>query len=155
MNNPDPANYIGPLQGMGAWGIAAINTLVLLTSGVTVTIAHFGLLKNRHTVMLVSQLATILLGITFLALQLHEYGEAYFIKNLTLSSGIYGSTFFMLTGFHGLHVTIGTIGLIVIFYRMMKQDFSPDNHFAFVAVSWYWHFVDVIWLLLYVFVYWL
>jgi cytochrome c oxidase subunit III len=155
IHNPNPSDYVGPLEGMNAWGIAAINTAILLTSGVTVTIAHYALLKNRRILMLVSQLLTILLGLSFLILQIHEYGEAYLIKNLTLSSGIYGTTFFMLTGFHGLHVAIGTIGLTVIFYRMLKKDFNKENHFAFVAVSWYWHFVDVIWLFLFVLVYWL
>lgn len=155
IKNPNPQSYIGPLESMGAWGVAAINTLILLTSGLTVTVAHYGLLKNRRKMMLISQLLTILLGITFLILQMREYGDAYFVKNLTLSSGIYGTTFFMLTGFHGLHVTIGTIALTVIFYRMFKKDFSASNHFGFVAVSWYWHFVDVIWLLLFMFVYWL
>ncbi|OGT38371.1 MAG: MFS transporter [Gammaproteobacteria bacterium RIFCSPHIGHO2_12_FULL_38_14] len=155
MTNPDPSTYIGPLQSMGAWGISTINTFVLLMSGVTVTIAHYSLLKNRRTLMLWAQFVTILLGLTFLILQLNEYGAAYFEKGLTLASGIYGTTFFMLTGFHGLHVTIGTIGLMVILYRMFKKDFTAQNHFGFVAVSWYWHFVDVIWLLLFVFVYWL
>jgi cytochrome c oxidase subunit 3 len=88
-------------------------------------------------------------------MQAHEYGEAYFQKGLTLASGIYGTTFFMLTGFHGLHVTIGTIGLIVILYRMIRRDFNDHHHFAFEAVSWYWHFVDVVWLFLFIFVYWL
>lgn len=105
--------------------------------------------------MLIGQIATVLLGISFLFLQGHEYSIAYLEKGLTLGSGIYGTTFFMLTGFHGLHVTIGTIGLCVIFYRMLSRDFNPHNHFAFEAVSWYWHFVDVVWLLLFVFVYWL
>jgi cytochrome c oxidase subunit 3 len=105
--------------------------------------------------MLISQLVTILLGISFLLLQAHEYTLAYLEKGLTLGSGIYGTTFFMLTGFHGLHVTIGTIGLIVIFYRMLITDFNSHNHFAFEAISWYWHFVDVVWLLLFIFVYWL
>lgn len=153
--NPNAAAYIAPKSVMEAWGIPAINTAILLTSGVTVTIAHFSLIKDRRTLMLVSQFATILLGISFLLLQAHEYSIAYLEKGLTLGSGIYGTTFFMLTGFHGLHVTIGTIGLIVIFYRMLKRDFNPHNHFAFEAISWYWHFVDVVWLLLFVFVYWL
>lgn len=152
LKNP---GYLGPQSVMEAWGIPALNTLILLTSGVTITIAHWSLLKNHRKTMLVSQLLTILLGISFLAFQAREYGEAYLHKGLTLASGIYGTTFFMLTGFHGLHVTIGTIGLIVILYRMIIRDFNPHNHFAFEAVSWYWHFVDVVWLLLFVFVYWL
>lgn len=154
LKNPSLA-FTGPKAVMDTWGIPALNTLILLTSGVTITIAHWSLLKDRRKTMLIAQLATVLLGIFFLIMQGHEYSEAYLEKGLTLGSGIYGTTFFMLTGFHGLHVTIGTIGLIVIFYRMLIRDFNPHNHFAFEAVSWYWHFVDVVWLLLFVFVYWL
>lgn len=155
LKNPNPGAYGGPESTIGAWGIPALNTLALLTSGVTITIAHWALLKNKRKTMLVSQFLTILLGIIFLYLQAHEYTEAYMEKGLTLASGIFGTTFFMLTGFHGLHVTIGTVGLIAIFYRMLRRDFNPHNHFAFEAVSWYWHFVDVVWLLLFVFVYWM
>jgi cytochrome c oxidase subunit 3 len=155
LKNPDPAYFIGPQEAMKAWGIAAVNTLILLTSGVTVTIAHFSLLKNRRRMMLAAQIATIALGVAFLLMQFNEYMDAYFEKGLTLASGIYGTTFFMLTGFHGLHVTIGVIGLSVILHRMIRRDFNPHNHFGFEAVSWYWHFVDVVWLLLFVFVYWL
>ena len=155
LSNPNPNQFIAPQSVMEAWGIPAMNTLILLTSGVTITIAHWSLLKDKRKTMLTAQLATVLLGISFLFLQGHEYTIAYLEKGLTLGSGIYGTTFFMLTGFHGLHVTIGTIGLIVIFYRMLKHDFNPHNHFAFEAISWYWHFVDVVWLLLFVFVYWL
>jgi cytochrome c oxidase subunit 3 len=155
LQNPNPGAFVGPKSVMDTWGIPALNTMILLTSGVTITIAHWSLIKNKRKTMLVSQLATILLGLTFLYMQAHEYGEAYLHKGLTLASGIYGTTFFMLTGFHGLHVTIGTIGLIVIFYRMLIRDFNPHNHFAFEAVSWYWHFVDVVWLFLFIFVYWM
>lgn len=155
LKNPSTGEFMGPQSIMEPWGIPAINTLILLTSGVTVTIAHWCILKNRRTTMLIAQFATVLLGISFLVLQAHEYTTAYLEKGLTLGSGIFGTTFFMLTGFHGLHVTIGTIGLCVIFYRMLIRDFSPHNHFAFEAIAWYWHFVDVVWLLLFVFVYWL
>jgi cytochrome c oxidase subunit 3 len=155
LTNPNAAGFIGPKSIMEPWGIPAINTGILLSSGVTITIAHFSLLKNHRKTMLYSQLATIILGFSFLLFQAHEYTIAYLEKGLTLGSGIYGTTFFMLTGFHGLHVTIGTIGLIVIFYRMLKNDFNSHNHFAFEAISWYWHFVDVVWLLLFIFVYWL
>jgi len=153
--NPNPSTFLGPQSVMDTWGVPAINTLILLTSGATVTVAHWSLLKNNRKTMLVSQLLTVLLGISFLIMQAKEYGEAYYHKGLTLASGIYGTTFFMLTGFHGLHVTIGTIGLIVILYRMLRRDFNQHNHFAFEAVSWYWHFVDVVWLLLFIFVYWI
>jgi cytochrome c oxidase subunit 3 len=153
--NPNPGAFVAPTSVMEAWGIPALNTFILLTSGVTITIAHWALLKNKRATMLIFQFLTVLLGAAFLYFQAHEYTIAYMEKGLTLGSGIYGTTFFMLTGFHGLHVTIGTIGLIVVFYRMLKRDFNPHNHFAFEAVSWYWHFVDVVWLLLFVFVYWL
>jgi cytochrome c oxidase subunit 3 len=155
LTNPNAGAYLGPKSIMEAWGIPAINTAILLSSGATITVAHFSLLKNHRKTMLISQLATILLGVSFLFLQAHEYTIAYMEKGLTLGSGIYGTTFFMLTGFHGFHVTIGTIGLMVIFYRMLKMDFNSHNHFAFEAISWYWHFVDVVWLFLFIFVYWL
>ncbi|MDR3490747.1 MAG: cytochrome c oxidase subunit 3 [Gammaproteobacteria bacterium] len=153
--NPNPSLFVGPQSVMDTWGVPALNTAILLTSGVTITIAHWSLLKDKRKTMLISQLATILLGVSFLIMQAMEYTEAYMHKGLTLGSGSYGTTFFMLTGFHGLHVTIGTIGLIVILYRMLRRDFNPHNHFAFEAISWYWHFVDVVWLLLFVLVYWL
>jgi cytochrome c oxidase subunit 3 len=140
---------------MGAWGIPAINTLILLTSGVTVTIAHWGLKKNNRAQLIGGLFATVALGILFLGLQAYEYVHAYHELNLTLEMGAYGATFFMLTGFHGFHVTIGTIMLIVILGRSLAGHFTADHHFAFEGVSWYWHFVDVVWLLLFVLVYWL
>ena len=153
--NPNPADFKGPKSIMQAWGIPAVNTLLLLSSGATITIAHWALLKSKRTLMLIAQTCTILLGIAFLCLQVYEYGLAYTEKGLKLNSGIYGTTFFMLTGFHGAHVTIGTIGLVVILYRMFRQDFNRRNHFGFEAMSWYWHFVDVVWLALFIFVYWI
>jgi len=140
---------------MAAWGVPAINTLILLTSGVTVTIAHYGLLKNNRAQLIGGLALTIALGLTFLGLQAYEYHEAYADLNLKLSSGAYGATFFMLTGFHGFHVTVGTLMLIVILCRSMAGHFSADHHFGFEGVAWYWHFVDVVWLLLFVLVYWL
>ena len=140
---------------MGAWGIPAINTLILLTSGLTVTWAHWGLKKNNRGQLTFGLFLTIALGILFLGLQAYEYVHAYKDLNLTLASGAYGATFYMLTGFHGFHVTLGTIMLIVIFFRSLKGHFTAERHFAFEAVSWYWHFVDVVWLLLFVLVYWL
>jgi cytochrome c oxidase subunit 3 len=145
----------GSFTPMGAWGVPAINTLLLLTSGVTITIAHFGLLQNNRSKLILWLFLTIALGITFLGFQAYEYGHAYSELNLKLTSGIYGTTFYMLTGFHGFHVTIGTIMLIVIWFRCLKGHFKPDHHFAFEGVAWYWHFVDVVWLFLFVFVYWL
>jgi len=137
------------------FGLPAINTLVLLTSGLTVTIAHHALRSNRRTMLKIFLALTFLLGFTFVFLQIHEYGEAYRELGLKLTTGIYGSTFFMLTGFHGLHVTIGAIMLFVIWLRTLRGHFTPTHHFAFEAVSWYWHFVDVVWLGLFIFVYWI
>jgi cytochrome c oxidase subunit 3 len=140
---------------MAAWGIPAINTLLLLSSGVTVTIAHWALKENRRGQLIGFLAATIALGVVFLVLQAFEYHHAYTELNLTLATGAYGSTFFMLTGFHGFHVTCGAIMLAVILGRCIKGHFTPDNHFAFEGVAWYWHFVDVVWLGLFIFVYWL
>jgi len=140
---------------MAAWGVPAINTLILLTSGVTVTIAHWGLLKNNRTQLIMGLAFTIALGITFLYLQATEYHEAYTDLNLKLTTGAYGATFFMLTGFHGFHVTVGTLMLIVILGRSIAGHFTAEHPFGFEGVAWYWHFVDVVWLLLFVLVYWL
>jgi len=143
-----------PFTPMGAWGIPAINTLILLTSGATVTWAHWGLLKNSRSQLVVGLALTVALGIAFITLQAYEYVHAYKELGLTLNAGVYGATFFMLTGFHGFHVTMGTIMLFVILMRSMAGHFKPDNHFGFEAVAWYWHFVDVVWLGLFIFVYW-
>jgi cytochrome c oxidase subunit 3 len=148
-------NFIEKFQVMGAWGLPALNTALLLTSGVTVTFAHWALIRNDRAKLLVWLGLTVLLGVTFLGVQAYEYGHAYSDLNLKLSTGIYGSTFFMLTGFHGFHVTIGAIMLTVIWFRCLKGHFTPDHHFAFEGVAWYWHFVDVVWLGLFIFVYWL
>src|SRR5579885_1052508 len=142
-------------QAMSAYGIPAINTLVLLTSGVTVTIAHHALRSGNRGRLKLFLALTFILGFCFVALQGHEYYDAYTKLNLRLTTGIYGSTFFMLTGFHGLHVTIGAIMLVVVWLRVLRGHFTPRQHFAFEAVSWYWHFVDVVWLSLFIFVYWL
>jgi cytochrome c oxidase subunit 3 len=138
-----------------AWGIPALNTLILLSSGVTVTIAHWALKKNNRKALCWWLFATVALGVLFVSLQAHEYVHAYQDLNVRLDSGIYGSTFFMLTGFHGFHVTMGATMLLVILFRAMSGHFSTHNHFAFEAVAWYWHFVDVVWLGLFIFVYWL
>jgi cytochrome c oxidase subunit III len=140
---------------MAAWGIPAINTMILLSSGATVTWAHWGLLKNNRQQLIIGLFLTVALGLTFLTLQAYEYHHAYTEMGLTLGTGAYGATFFMLTGFHGFHVTLGTIMLIVILLRSMKGHFTPEHHFGFEGVAWYWHFVDVVWLLLFVLVYWL
>jgi len=140
---------------MSAWGIPALNTLLLLSSGVTVTWAHWGLLKNNRMQLIWGLVMTIALGISFLCFQIYEYAHAVSEFNITLGMGAYGATFFMLTGFHGFHVTIGTIMLIVILFRSVAGHFQPGHHFGFEGVAWYWHFVDVVWLLLFVLVYWL
>lgn len=149
-----PAHLGGEFSVLDPWKIPALNTLLLLTSGVTITFAHWALKKGDRTALVLWMWATVALGVTFLGFQIYEYGEAYGEHhNLTLESGIYGSTFFMLTGFHGFHVFVGTTMLIVITLRCMKGHFSAHNHFAFEAVAWYWHFVDVVWLGLFIFVY--
>jgi len=148
-----PGNAGGDFEPMGAFGLPFINTLLLLSSGVTCTWAHHGLLAKKRDQLIKGLLATVGLGFTFVAFQAIEYYHAYHEMGLTLGSGVYGSTFFMLTGFHGLHVCIGAIILSVILFRSFKGHFTPENHFAFEAAAWYWHFVDVVWLGLFVFVY--
>jgi cytochrome c oxidase subunit III len=148
-----PSAVGGQFQIVPAWGLPLLNTLILLSSGVTVTIAHHALKAGRRKQLLAFLGFTVLLGALFLYFQAHEYVEAYTELNLTLGSGIYGSTFFMLTGFHGAHVTLGTIMLAIIWLRCLKGHFTGDDHFAFEAVAWYWHFVDVVWLGLFLFVY--
>jgi len=155
VNLPDVTNYTQIIEPMGPGGIPAYNTIILLTSGATLTWAHWGLKKKSKSQLMTGMIATIALGLVFFALQAYEYYHAYAVLGLTLNSGIYGSTFYMLTGFHGFHVTLGTIMLIVIAARCSKDHFTYENHFAFEGVAWYWHFVDVVWLGLYVFVYWL
>jgi cytochrome c oxidase subunit 3 len=148
-------NFAERFSPMAAWGVPAINTLLLLSSGVTVTIAHWALKENNRGLLNLFLFFTIALGALFLALQVYEYGHAYSELNLKLTTGVYGSTFFMLTGFHGFHVTCGAIMLSVILARCLSGHFKPDHHFGFEAVAWYWHFVDVVWLGLFIFVYWL
>jgi len=142
-----------PFSPMHAWGIPAVNTLLLLTSGATLTWAHWGLIKGKRFQLNFGLLLTILLGVTFMGFQAFEYAHAYAEMGLTLGAGVYGATFYILTGFHGFHVTLGTIMLMVMLGRGLKGHFSEHNHFAFEAVAWYWHFVDVVWLILFVFVY--
>jgi cytochrome c oxidase subunit 3 len=139
---------------MAAFGLPAINTMLLLSSGVTVTIAHWALKENKRGMLNLFLFLTILLGVIFLCVQAYEYGHAYSALNLKLTTGAFGSTFFMLTGFHGFHVTLGAIMLSVILARCLSGHFTPDHHFAFEGVAWYWHFVDVVWLGLFIFVYW-
>jgi cytochrome c oxidase subunit 3 len=150
-----PGNIGGDFVPMAAWGIPAINTAILLTSGLTLTIAHHALKDGNRKKLIMFLGATILLGFLFIGLQAEEYIAAYRDLGLTLGSGIYGSTFFILTGFHGMHVTIGAIMLLVIWLRCLKGHFTPTRHFAFEGAAWYWHFVDIVWLILFIFVYWI
>jgi len=140
-------------EAMGWTGLPLYNTIILLTSSVTLHFAHVSLEKEKRSAIAIWLGITILLGMGFLVLQAEEYIHAYQEMGLTLSSGVYGNTFFLLTGFHGMHVTLGTVFLMVLFLRVIKGHFTPDRHFAFQAGSWYWHFVDVVWLCLFIFVY--
>jgi len=153
--NTGPAGTIEAFKTMGPFPIPTINTALLLTSGVTLTISHHALREGHRAKTAFWLFATVLLGAVFMGFQAYEYIHAYHELNLKLTSGIYGSTFFMLTGFHGFHVTMGAIMLSVVLYRVMKGHFTPEHHFAFEGAAWYWHFVDVVWLGLYVVVYWL
>lgn len=153
--NVGPAGIVESFKTMGPWPIPTINTALLLTSGVTVTWAHHAMREGHRKQVIQGLAATVLLGFIFMCFQVYEYIHAYHELNLKLSSGIYGSTFFMLTGFHGFHVTMGAIMLSVVLVRVIKGHFTPENHFAFEGAAWYWHFVDVVWLGLYLVVYWM
>jgi cytochrome c oxidase subunit 3 len=150
-----PAGTVEPFKTIGPFWLPTINTALLLTSGLTLTIAHHALLANERSKTIFWMWVTVLLGVTFLFVQGYEYAHAYQDLNLKLSSGIFGSTFFMLTGFHGFHVFVGMLMLLFITIRLMKGHFTPQRHFGFEGAAWYWHFVDVVWLGLYVLVYWL
>jgi len=143
----------GEFESMGPMGLPLINTLLLLASGVTLTWAHHAMIKGHRKQIIWGLFLTVLLGAIFMCFQVEEYIHAYKDLNLTLETGVYGSTFFMLTGFHGFHVTIGAIMLAVMLVRVCMGHFTPENHFAFEACAWYWHFVDVVWLGLFIFVY--
>lgn len=153
LNNPDPKLYPAPEGTISAWGLPLINTILLVTSSFTLTFAHHALRKGNRKHLKLGLGLTVLLGAAFLILQIEEYVHAYTELGLTLGSGIYGATFFMLTGFHGAHVTIGAIILTVMLVRSFRGHFTPEQHFGFEAAAWYWHFVDVVWLGLFVFVY--
>lgn len=153
LNNPDPKLYPAPEGTISAWGLPLINTILLVSSSFTLTWAHHALRKNNRQHLKLGLGLTVLLGVAFLILQIEEYVHAYTELGLTLGSGIYGATFFMLTGFHGAHVTMGAIILTVMLVRILRGHFSPEQHFGFEAAAWYWHFVDVVWIALFVFVY--
>ncbi len=150
-----PGGVVDTFNRMGPWPIPTINTALLLSSGVTLTISHHALVANDRKKAIFWLFLTVLLGGVFLCLQAYEYSHAYAELNLKFNSGIYGSLFYMLTGFHGLHVLLGAIMLSVILFRLIRGDFTEKRHFAFEAAAWYWHFVDVVWLGLYVVVYWM
>ncbi|GAB3628179.1 MFS transporter [Pandoraea terrae] len=153
--NAGPAGLVETFKPMGPWPIPTLNTAVLLTSGVTLTIAHHALRAAHRARAAFWLFLTIALGFIFLGFQSFEYFHAYQELNLKLTSGMYGSTFFLLTGFHGFHVMMGATMLSVILIRILKGHFTPEHHFGFEGAAWYWHFVDVVWLGLYVVVYWL
>ena len=150
-----PAGIIEPFTAMTPFWLPTINTALLLSSGVTITIAHHALRENKREQALLFMWLTVILGLVFLFVQGYEYAHAYSDMNLKLTSGAYGSTFFMLTGFHGFHVFLGMLMLFFITLRIQKGHFTADKHFGFEGAAWYWHFVDVVWLGLYILVYWL
>jgi len=150
-----PAGTVEPFSTIGPWPLPTINTALLLTSGVTLTIAHHALIANKRAKTIGWMWATVALGAIFLVVQAYEYHHAYNDLNLKLTSGVFGSTFFLLTGFHGFHVFVGMLMLLFITLRLMKGHFTPKRHFGFEGAAWYWHFVDVVWLGLYVVIYWL
>lgn len=153
LNTPDPSRFPGASDIISPWGLPLLNTILLLSSSFTITLAHHGI-KEGNRKKLVNWLAlTVALGVVFLFVQAYEYYHAYTALGLTLNAGIFGTTFFMLTGFHGAHVTLGTFMLIVMLGRAIKGHFSADDCFGFEAAAWYWHFVDVVWLGLFIFVY--
>lgn len=150
-----PGALIETFSTVGPFWLPTINTALLLTSGVTLTIAHHALQVGNRSKTIAFMWLTVALGIVFLGVQGYEYVHLYRDLNLKLTSGVYGSTFYMLTGFHGFHVFIGMLMLLFITLRLQKGHFSRDRHFGFEGAAWYWHFVDVVWLGLYVLVYWL
>jgi cytochrome c oxidase subunit 3 len=150
-----PAGIIEPFQTMTPFWLPTINTALLLSSGVTLTIAHHALIANQRAKTITFMWLTVALGLVFLFVQGYEYFHAYNDLNLKLTSGMYGSTFYMLTGFHGFHVFLGMLMLLFITLRLQKGHFTPEKHFGFEGAAWYWHFVDVVWLGLYILVYWL
>jgi len=150
-----PAGIVEPFQTMSPFWLPTINTGLLLTSGVTLTVAHHALQHGDRSKTIKFMWLTVLLGVTFLFVQGYEYAHAWSEMNLKLSSGMYGSTFYMLTGFHGFHVFVGMLMLLFITLRLQKGHFTADRHFGFEGAAWYWHFVDVVWLGLYILVYWM
>ncbi len=153
LNPPDAQQFPGPHEVIDPWHIPLLNTALLVSSSFTVTLAHHALLSDRRGQVKRWLALTVLLGATFIGFQAYEYTEAYTKLGLTLNAGVYGATFFILTGFHGLHVTLGTLMLLIILLRVLKGHFDSRHHFGFEGVAWYWHFVDVVWIGLFLFVY--
>ena len=153
LNPPDPSRFPGAQEIISPWGLPLLNTILLVTSSFTVTFAHHALNDNNRQKLVMWLSVTVALGLTFLVVQAYEYYHAYSDLGLTLNAGIFGTTFFMLTGFHGAHVTLGTFMLIIMLGRAIKGHFKADDCFGFEAAAWYWHFVDVVWLGLFIFVY--
>jgi cytochrome c oxidase subunit 3 len=152
--NVGPAGVVEQFQTVGPFWLPTINTALLLSSGVTLTMAHHALRQDYRSKTLCWLFLTIVLGFAFVGCQAYEYHHAYTELNLKFNSGAYGSLFYMLTGFHGFHVIMGATMLTVILMRLLKGHFTANQHFGFEGVAWYWHFVDVVWLGLYLFVYW-
>lgn len=150
-----PAGTVEAFQTVGPFWLPTINTALLLTSGVTLTIAHHALRLGQRAKTVAWMWVTVLLGITFLCVQAYEYYHLYTDLNLKMSSGIFGSTFYLLTGFHGFHVFVGMLMLLFITLRLQSGHFTAERHFGFEGAAWYWHFVDVVWLGLYILVYWM
>ncbi len=153
LSTPNPEIFPGPTETISPWGLPLLNTVLLVTSSFTVTIAHHGIKEGKRGKLIGWLALTLALGVIFLGVQAYEYYHAYTALGLTLGSGIFGTTFFMLTGFHGAHVTLGSLMLFIMLGRALKGHFSADDCFGFEAAAWYWHFVDVVWIGLFVFVY--
>lgn len=151
---PDPTQFMGPKGTMDAWGIPALNTLILIMSDMIITWGFWELLNGRRTRLIAAEIITIVLSVIFLILQVYEYGRAYQLLDLKLHSGIYANTFYMLTGVHGTHVLVGILMVATILWRTIRGDFDAKHHFAVAALTWYWHFIDLLWFILFIFVYW-
>ena len=153
MDPPEAIGKVWPpasVETFNAWDLPFLNTLILLTSGVTLTWAHHALLDNNRRDVIRGLSLTIALGLIFTGVQAYEYSHAAF----GFTDGIYSSTFYMATGFHGFHVIVGTIFLIVCWFRINKGQMTAESHIGFEAAAWYWHFVDVVWLFLFCAIYW-
>ncbi len=151
--NPPDSSIAGPEQVFSPWQLPLVNTLILITSSITLTVAHEALKVGDRKTCRNWLTGTVLLGCCFIMIQGVEYYEAYAHYGITLEAGIFGATFFILTGFHGVHVIIGTLILAAMLVRIIKGHFDDENHFGFEASCWYWHFVDVVWVGLFIFVY--